>query len=33
MHKLPANILQLFKQEVGGGGGEGGVRFPERMSF
>lgn len=31
MHKLPANILQLFKQEVGGG--EGGVRFPERMSF
>lgn len=30
MHKLPANILQLFKQEVGG---EGGVRFPERMSF
>ena len=29
MHKLPANILQLFKQEVGGGGGgEGGVRFP-----
>ena len=32
MHKLPANILQLFKQEVGGGG-EGGVRFPEQMSF
>ena len=23
MHKLPANILQLFKQEVGGGGGGG----------
>ena len=22
MHKLPANILQLFKQEVGGGGEE-----------
>lgn len=24
MHKLPANILQLFKQEVGGGGRGGG---------
>ena len=23
MHKLPANILQLFKQEVGGWGGGG----------
>ena len=23
MHKLPANILQLFKQEVGGRGGGG----------